>query len=129
MTNATGSQAQSRITAMRHLLIVDSDQKFGAVRFEASTDPPNLLDTATVGGTTSKEVFGMKAQLGSKYSRAIAALKSRKEQIQTQINSEMKSRMPCSVTLARLKKVKLWTKDRIASLQNHGQRNGSAVAS
>ena len=70
----------------------------------------------------------MNSQIGSKYSRAIAALKSRKEQIQMQINSEMKSRRPCSVTLARLKKVKLWTKDRIASLQSSGRRNGSAIA-
>ncbi len=113
---------------MRFLLIVNSDQKIGVVRFEASTDLSNFSIIALVGGATEKEEFGMNYQLGSKYSRAIAALMSRKEQIQMQINTEMKSRIPCSVTLARLKKVKLWTKDRIASLQNNSRRNGSAIA-
>lgn len=109
------------------MLIVNSYQTPGADLFEALTDTSNLHDMAPVGAMMNKEDFVVNSQLGSKYSRAIAALKSRKEQVQMQINSEMKSRMPCSVTLARLKKMKLWTKDRIASLQSSGRRNGSAI--
>lgn len=70
----------------------------------------------------------MKSQLASKNSSALAALISRKEKIQMQIEKELKSPLPCSVTLARLKKVKLWTKDRIAYLQSKSRRNRSAMA-
>ncbi len=127
-TNAPISSTKSSIATMRFLLIVNSDQRIGVVRFEASTDPSNFPIVALVGGATEKEEFGMNFQPRSKYSRTIAALMSRKEQIQMQINTEMKSRIPCSVTLARLKKVKLWAKDRIASLPNNSRRNGSAIA-
>ena len=70
----------------------------------------------------------MNSPLAVKESHAMAALISRKEKIQMQIEKEMKSPMPCSVTLARLKKIKLWTKDRIAFLHNHRRRHGSAIA-
>lgn len=71
----------------------------------------------------------MNSKLASKYSRVMAALMSRKDQVQMKINSEMKRPNPCSITLARLKKVKLWTKDRIAFLQNNRVGNSSAMAS
>jgi len=57
-----------------------------------------------------------------KYSRAILALANRKGRVQARIDAERKKVAPCPTTLSRLKKARLWLKDRITELHDRARR-------
>jgi uncharacterized protein YdcH (DUF465 family) len=59
----------------------------------------------------------MSEVMNTKYERAISALANRKGRIQARIDAEKKKLAPCETTLTRLKKARLWIKDRIAVLR------------
>jgi hypothetical protein len=59
----------------------------------------------------------MAHSLRSKALKRLSALSARKARVERSIEQEVKELLPCSVTLQRLKKVKLRIKDHITALR------------
>lgn len=60
----------------------------------------------------------------SKAAGRVRSLIAKKEKIEAGIRREMSRRLPCSLTLSQLKKLKLGIKDRIALITSQNRRSG-----
>ena len=88
----------------------------------------NKGKTSNLSSDTNGEVI-MKASIERKLPQHLSALSVYKTSLERRIAEEMKKRLPCTLTLQRLKKQRLDTKDRMAELHRWMDRMTALASS